>query len=221
MSLKPTWPRGGIELSLGDCVGVLPRLAGGSGDGVVTAPPYGVGIADWDSDVPPQCALDACLRVATGPVLWFGAAARIFEYGQYEPPPDRVMIWAPSFTLSHARADGVAYRFHAIHVWRMVRPPKRTVVWDVFKDNTEGRNWWKHPATKPLSLMRGLIDGFGGAAPCDPFMGSGTTGVACVQMGRRFIGIEKEPKYFDIAVARIEKALDEKAEQLPFAEASS
>ena len=55
----------------------------------------------------------------------------------------------------------------------------------------------------------------------DPFMGSGTTGVACVQTGRRFIGIEKEPKYFEIAVARIEKALAEKAQELQFAEVSA
>ena len=40
----------------------------------------------------------------------------------------------------------------------------------------------------------------------DPFMGSGTTGVACMNLGRKFIGIEKEPKYFDIACRRIEQA---------------
>jgi DNA modification methylase len=41
---------------------------------------------------------------------------------------------------------------------------------------------------------------------CDPFMGSGTTGVACAQLGREFIGIEREPRYFDIACRRIEQA---------------
>ena len=51
----------------------------------------------------------------------------------------------------------------------------------------------------------------------DPFMGSGTTGVACIQTGRRFIGIEKEPKYFDIAVQRIQKALKEEREKLQLA----
>ena len=56
---------------------------------------------------------------------------------------------------------------------------------------------------------------------CDPFMGSGTTGVACVQTGRRFIGIEIDPGYFEIAVKRIEKALAEKAQELQFAEVSA
>lgn len=50
----------------------------------------------------------------------------------------------------------------------------------------------------------------------DPFMGSGTTGVACIQTERRFIGIEKEPKYFDIACERIQRAWDLKCSELPF-----
>ena len=50
----------------------------------------------------------------------------------------------------------------------------------------------------------------------DPFMGSGTTGVACIRTCRQFIGIEKEPKYFDIAVKRIQQAWDLKCSELPF-----
>lgn len=55
---------------------------------------------------------------------------------------------------------------------------------------------------------------FSGETILDPFMGSGTTGVACVKLGRRFIGIEKEPKYFEIAVKRIERALSEERSSL-------
>jgi site-specific DNA-methyltransferase (adenine-specific) len=64
-----------------------------------------------------------------------------------------------------------------------------------------------HPTQKPVSLMEWCL-GFVPKAQTilDPFMGSGTTGVAAVQMGRRFIGIEREPKYFDIACKRIEQA---------------
>jgi site-specific DNA-methyltransferase (adenine-specific) len=65
-----------------------------------------------------------------------------------------------------------------------------------------------HPTEKPVSLMTELVLDF--TAPgdliCDPFMGSGTTGVAAVKLGRRFVGIEKEPKYFDVACERIEAA---------------
>jgi len=66
-----------------------------------------------------------------------------------------------------------------------------------------------HPTQKPLPLMKWCIGHLTNPAPqtiLDPFMGSGTTGVAAVQMGRDFIGIEREPKYFDIACKRIEDA---------------
>ena len=65
-----------------------------------------------------------------------------------------------------------------------------------------------HPTQKPVALMVWCIEKLPGdlAIICDPFMGSGTTGVAAVQMGRQFIGIEREPKYFDIACKRIEDA---------------
>ena len=64
-----------------------------------------------------------------------------------------------------------------------------------------------HPTQKPIALMEWCIGFFPGAATIlDPFMGSGTTGVACAKLGRQFIGIEIEPKYFDIALRRIEAA---------------
>ena len=65
-----------------------------------------------------------------------------------------------------------------------------------------------HPTEKPVSLMREIVGLFSdeGQTILDPFMGSGTTGVACAKMGRSFIGVEIEPKYFDIACRRIEQA---------------
>jgi len=62
-----------------------------------------------------------------------------------------------------------------------------------------------HPTEKPVALMRQLVRKTAGTV-CDPFMGSGTTGVACVKLGRRFIGIEIDPGYFDIACERIREA---------------
>ena len=64
-----------------------------------------------------------------------------------------------------------------------------------------------HPTQKPLALMQELIRVSPTNKILDPFMGSGTTGVAALQMGRKFIGIEREPKYFDIACKRIEQAV--------------
>ena len=65
-----------------------------------------------------------------------------------------------------------------------------------------------HPTQKPLSLMQWNVDLLSaeGETILDPFMGSGTTGVACANLGRKFIGIEREPSYFDIACRRIEEA---------------
>ena len=67
-----------------------------------------------------------------------------------------------------------------------------------------------HPTEKPVSLMRELVTLFSnpGELVCDPFMGSGTTGVAAVRAGRSFVGIEKNPVYFEIALSRIQKALN-------------
>lgn len=67
----------------------------------------------------------------------------------------------------------------------------------------------EHETQKPVKLMCELVDLFtdAGSTILDPFMGSGTTGVACVKLGRRFIGIEIEPRYFDIACRRIEQAM--------------
>lgn len=66
----------------------------------------------------------------------------------------------------------------------------------------------EHPARFPVKFAKELIEPFtmGGETVLDPFMGSGTTGVACAKLGRKFIGIEIEPKYFDIACRRIEQA---------------
>lgn len=73
--------------------------------------------------------------------------------------------------------------------------------------NHPGRDG-RHPTEKPISLMRELIADFtdAGQSILDPFMGSGTTGVACLTMGRRFVGVEIDRRYFDIACERIEKA---------------
>lgn len=65
----------------------------------------------------------------------------------------------------------------------------------------------QHPTQKPIELMSWCLEFVKDAdVVCDPFMGSGTTGVACVKAGRRFVGIEREPAYYEIACKRIEEA---------------
>ena len=71
-----------------------------------------------------------------------------------------------------------------------------------------GKKRTEHPTQKPLEIIRTWVENScpEGGIVLDPFMGSGTTGVACVQTGRNFIGIEIEPKYFEIAEKRIAEA---------------
>lgn len=64
-----------------------------------------------------------------------------------------------------------------------------------------------HPTTKPDLLMSKIIGNVAGTSVCDPFMGTGSTGVAAVRAGRRFTGIEKDPRFFEIAVGRIAAAV--------------
>ena len=123
---------------------------------------------------------------------------------EFDPPPDRCLIWAPRFTLSLSASNGIAYRYHLIHTWRL---PKQTrTVHDVFTDSTECGNWWDHQATKPLTLMRRLVD-LTEATVCDPFMGSGTTLRAAKDLGRPAVGIELDESYCEIAAKRMSQGV--------------
>ncbi len=83
------------------------------------------------------------------------------------------------------------------HDWPSKRPT------DVIKCPRTGNEY--HPTEKPVALMREVISWTRGVV-CDPFMGSGSTGVAAVQLGRSFVGVEINKQYFDIACKRIEDA---------------
>jgi DNA modification methylase len=79
----------------------------------------------------------------------------------------------------------------------------------VIRVTREMRRDCEHPARFPREFASELIDAYSaeGETILDPFMGSGTTGMACALLGRQFIGIEREPKYFDLAKRRIQEAL--------------
>jgi len=208
--VKPTWESDGVQLYLGDCLEVLPTLEAGSVDAVVTDPPYGEGIADWDSAVPSQAALNECFRASAGPVLWFGTSRPrgLKACLAYEPAPDRALIWHVTFSRSHASQNGSYYRWHPIWCWNLPKKQCERECWqDVIQCALPGkRDSWFHPGTKPLPLMVQLVKAWSQSSILDPFMGSGTTGVACVKTGRKFIGIEIDEGYFDIAVKRISEA---------------
>lgn len=200
--MTPYYEHAGITIYHGDCRDILPHI---KADVVVTDPPYGVGIDVWDDRTPHELLIE-CLRGANGPVVWFGSSSNIsIDLRSFAVVPDRVLVWAPRFTLSHTIKDGLAYRWQPVYVWRIPKShsgPK----WDVLDNNTECGNWWKHSCTKPVSLMMQLV-GFSSSnnVVLDIFMGSGTTLVAAKQLGRKAIGIEIEEKYCEIAAKRLQQ----------------
>lgn len=77
----------------------------------------------------------------------------------------------------------------------------------MIQQNMKDKEERVHPTQKPVPVMQWCMEWVKGQTILDPFMGSGTTGVAAIQLGRKFIGIERDPKYFDIACKRIEQAV--------------
>jgi site-specific DNA-methyltransferase (adenine-specific)/modification methylase len=187
---------GNATLYLGDCMDILPTLP--KVDAVITDPPYGIGIAknpvrqmheklDWDAAPPDAALIDACVNAGDVAVVWGG------NYFDLQPS-QCFLVWdkvqPQDFSLAMCEM-----------AWTNKKGPAKMFRMSVLAYRKE------HPTQKPVDLMKWCIDQTGNPQTIlDPFMGSGTTGVAAVQMGRKFIGIEREPKYFDIACKRIEDA---------------
>jgi site-specific DNA-methyltransferase (adenine-specific) len=211
-TMTPTWQTtdGSVRLYLADCLDVLPTLEAGTVDAVVTDPPYGVGFAYDGHDDTREGYEEWCGR-------WFDELSRVSPTILMSCGAVNVQMWA--------RIRPFSWQVAWLKPAAMGRSPvgfcnwEPMVLWgsgsgnsvDVFTagivpdDALDG-----HPCPKPLkwgleSIRRAVSSG---GMILDCFMGSGTTGVACVRTGRRFIGIEKEPKYFEIAVKRIEAELN-------------
>ena len=191
---------GNAQLWLGDCRDILPTL--GKVDAVVTDPPYGIGFAaqptkwqrraghtptDWDDAMVDE-VVERLPKIAPA-IIWGG--------NYYDLPCTRG--W-----LSWFKPDAPPSMAHFELAWTSFDANARQASVSIGETNPERVG---HPTQKPLKLMRWCLGFLPDAQTIlDPFMGSGTTGVAAVQMGRKFIGIEREPKYFDIACKRIEEA---------------
>ena len=197
---------GNAELYLGDCMEVLPTLP--KVDAVITDPPYGIGadkhagkqengwtqwdVNGWDSERPPLELIRAASTAGKVSIIWGGN-----YFTDVLPPSMQWLVWDKGqrgFSLADCEFAWSSQN-NAARVFNYARAL-------AMQDGKE------HPTQKPIALMKWCIDQCKNNPQTilDPFMGSGTTGVAAVQMGRRFIGIEREPKYFDIACRRIEDA---------------
>lgn len=195
---------GRATLYLGDCRDILPTLP--KVDAVVTDPPYGIGFAaqptKWQrrAGQAPEAWDDNPVPIVTA--LPDIAPCIIWGGNYYDLPPSRG--W-----LSWFKPDAPPSMANFELAWTSFDRNARQLSCSIGETNPERVG---HPTQKPLRLMKWCLTFF--PAHCwsetpvvlDPFMGSGTTGVAVVQDGRGFIGIEREPSYFDIACRRIEDA---------------
>jgi len=201
---------GNATLHLGDCSEILLTLD--KVDAVVTDPPYGMKFQSnfrlvkhekIANDESPELAIEVikwAIENASHSVYAFGRWDNIYDY----PKPKSLVTWVKNnwsmgdLEHEHARQTEVAF-FYALQAHKFPKQrPTDVIEWP--RTNNEF-----HPTEKPVGLMERFCNWTIGTI-LDPFMGSGTTGVACMNLQRKFIGIEREQKYFDIACKRIEQA---------------
>ena len=208
---------GNATLILDDCLQVMPILNVAA---VVTDPPYGISYQSgyaterlWagghkiknDEDVSTR---DSALSKVDCPALVFGS-----RKAPLPPECRQVLIWDKGGALGMGAMD---------LPWK----PAHEEIYVIGRGFVGGRNWHSviqhppvqsmacngrlHPNEKPVGLIKRLMQWCPSGTILDPFMGSGTTGVACAKLGRKFIGIEIDERYFEIACRRIEDAYQQR-----------
>lgn len=206
--MKPTEIIGNCHLYLGDCREILPHLP--KVDLALTDPPYGflsgasghgsgklkgrklnVANTQWDSEPPSVGTINDCISHGANAIVWGGNYFHL-------PPCRGILVWDKQQPWPNFSAAEIA--------WTTFDKPcamfrLSSSLADKGFDND-------HPTVKPRELIEWCLAmaAKNTSTVADPFMGSGTTGVACANMGKTFYGIEREPKYFDIACKRIEQA---------------
>jgi DNA modification methylase len=198
---------GDATLYLGDCKDILPSLE--QVDAVVTDPPYGInadkgaaknkgkcgwkyyGETEWDIERPGNDIFRNMIATSKAQIIWGGN-----YFTDVLPPSMRWLVWDKGqrdFTLADFEM-----------AWTSQNKASRIFNYARGKPLQDVK---QHPTQKPIALMEWCL-GFlpDSKTILDPFMGSGTTGVAALNLGRKFIGIEKEAEYFEIACQRISDA---------------
>jgi 16S rRNA G966 N2-methylase RsmD len=205
----------GVTLYQGDCLEVLKTLESGSVDAVVTDPPYGISLRSHgqlfgsaseiigDSSVYLAETIYGICADRNLPVAMFFSPYRWFVNGWRN-----VLVWNKGVHVGAGGDQKTCWKRDVEMVGiAFNRPLNGNRESSVLNFNAISPNFvgLKHPAEKPLPLMRYLVEKMTqpGDTILDPFMGSGTTGVACVQTGRKFIGIEIDEDYYAIAQKRL------------------
>ena len=214
---------GNAELWLGDCREILPSLE--TCDLLLTDPPYGIGedgkrsnrnrkadarwtaptnkdygANNWDAESVPHWLMMLALDICPKQIVWGG---NYYDFG----PTKGWLVW-------DKQTDGKNGSDCELAWTNFLSSNKRIVwLWDGFRQQQYEER--QHPTQKPIAVISWAINLSGNVSSIlDPFMGSGTTGVACANLGKRFIGIEREPKYFEIACKRIEHAVEQQKQRL-------
>lgn len=209
---KTAWTSddGRIVLYCADCLDVLPEFD--EVDAVVTDPPYGMAFRSKyrtkkhrtiTGDETDLLAKTACAIRAKHSVYVFCRWDNLYAL----PKPKSIIVWVKNnwsmgdLHHEHARQGELILFYPGYdHKWPSKRPA------DVVFSGRTGNN--HHPSEKPIGLLSHIIRWTRGVV-VDPFMGSGSTGIAAARLNRRFIGIEKDKQYFDIAKERIQTTLNE------------
>jgi DNA modification methylase len=206
---------GDCTLYLGDCLEVMPAL--GKVDAVVTDPPYGTADAwqggfskssgwgrqgamkdkrnAWDAERPSKECFDQILNISKEQIIWGGN-----YFADMLPPSMRWLAWDKcqrNFTLADFEL-----------AWTSQNKAARAFNLSRSQAALDGKD--NHATPKPIALIQWCLGFLPNAETIlDPFMGSGTTLVACAKLGRKGIGIELDPDYFEIACKRVQAAYDQ------------
>ena len=198
---------GNQRLILGDCLAIMPGL--GRFDAVVTDPPYGIGADEaaaknkgkwgwkdygetqWDRERPPREIFKEILSRSDEQIIWGGN-----YFTDFLQPSMRWLVW------DKGQRDFSLADFEM--AWTSQQKAARAFDYPRALALKDGK---QHPTQKPVALMEWCLGFLPDAKTIlDPFLGSGTTLVACQRMGRSGTGIEIDPDYFEIACRRVEEA---------------
>lgn len=205
-------PNKSITLYRADCLDILPTLTGI--DAVITDPPYGIG---WDTDytrfsggasnartnhpavINDAGKFDPRPFLLGLPTVFFGA-----NFYADALPVGTWLVWDKRF------ANGTAMLSDAELAW--MSGGKGVYIYSETSQGFVRKEAIQHPTQKPVGVMRWVMERAkvpAGALVLDPYMGSGTTGIACIRTGRRFIGIEIDPTHYATACRRIDNELQQ------------
>lgn len=226
--MEPTWQSddGSVQLYLGDCLDVIPRLTGV--DAVVTDPPYGIGFkyenaGDRDKDYPGGyvnwmagvVSTWTAILPAGAPSFVWQSQKRIIDFSAMFPEKHRILVSAKTMGQIFPGCP-MQYRWDPVVVfWNGKGKAFGNGAYDFILSQNSAEYGdsnsieREHPCPRPLGAVTHVLEKWTTKdwTVLDPFCGSATTGVACIRNGRRFIGIEREPKYFDVACRRLKDAM--------------